>query len=169
MICLDCGHDNFAGADACENCGTALDASMSDLEQSIMSHPVSIMPTKTPIMVPATGSARSAIARMNAERIGCVLVERDGDIVGIFTERDVLNRITGDLSQLDGPVAAVMTPSPEVIHEEDSVAYALHAMSVSGYRHLPVVDDAGNAVGIISARDILRLLAVRFADVPVGS
>jgi len=168
MICPECEHDNIAGTDTCDNCGSPLaplDAPLSDLELSITSHPVSIMPSKTPIAVPASDTARSAIARMNAERIGCVLVEQDGAIVGIFTERDVLNRITGNLSKLDGPVADVMTPSPEIIHQDDTVAYALHAMSVNGYRHLPVADDNGNALGMISARDILRLLAVRFADI----
>jgi CBS domain-containing protein len=86
-------------------------------------------------------------------------------LAGIFTERDVLNRVSPDRSALDQPVSQHMTANPMVLRINDSIAYALHAMSVNGYRHLPVVDEDGHAVSIISARDVLRLLAVRFADI----
>jgi CBS domain-containing protein len=168
MICPNCELDNIAGADECSNCGlplAPLDGPLTDLEISIVSRPVASVPSKSPITVGAAVTARSAIARMNAEKIGCLLVEDGGSIVGIFTERDVLNRITGNLAALDRPVSEVMTASPEIIHEDDSVAYALHAMSVNGYRHLPIADDSGNAVGLLSARDLLRLFAEQFADV----
>jgi len=168
MLCPECQYDNISGVDECANCGSALgsfDESLSELELSITSEPVSSIPTHLPVTVAATDSARDAIACMNRLRIGCVLVEQDGAIVGIFTERDVLNRVTGNLAALDRAVSEVMTPNPETIHEDDTVAYALHAMSVQGYRHLPVANDSGQAISIISARDILHLLADRFASV----
>uniref|UniRef100_A0A7C4LN60 CBS domain-containing protein n=1 Tax=Schlesneria paludicola TaxID=360056 RepID=A0A7C4LN60_9PLAN len=164
MICPECEHDNIPGVDECANCGSPLTSdaeALSELELSITQHPISALGGKPPLTVSAEDSVRDAIARMNAARVGCVLVEEQGSIVGIFTERDVLNRVTPDLGTLDRPVREVMTRSPETVQQDDSVAYALHAMSVNGYRHLPVADERGRAVAIISARDVLRLFASR--------
>ncbi len=59
-----------------------------------------------------------------------------------------------------------MTRSPETIRRQDSIAYALHAMDIGGYRHMVVVDSAtGMPTGILSVRDILRFLCVRFAEI----
>ena len=70
----------------------------------------------------------------------------------------------GTKLELDRPVADFMTPSPETITKQDSIAYALHAMDLGGYRHIPVVaEDSKLPIGIISIRDILRFLCIRFA------
>jgi CBS domain-containing protein len=97
--------------------------------------------------------------------IGCLVVERDGELVGIVTERDVLNKISEKLP-LDQPVAEFMTVAPTTIESTESIAYALNTMDLGGYRHLPIIDDDGKAVGIISVRDILRFLCIRFAESP---
>lgn len=166
MLCPECEYDNIPGVDECANCGaplTSSDGLLSELERSIIESPVSVLNSKSPVTVLAHVTVRHAIKTMNAMRVGCVLVQESGEIVGIFTERDVLNRVTIDLSALDRPVREMMTPAPETVQLDDSVAYALHAMTVNGYRHLPVADDQGHAVGVISARDILRLIASQFA------
>jgi CBS domain-containing protein len=171
MLCPDCQCDNIPGVDECANCGSPLgefDAPLSELELSLTSEPVSSLPLHPPVTVDAGETTRAAIACMNTRKIGCVLVEQAGAVVGIFTERDVLNRVTINPATLDRPVAEVMTPNPETVHEDETIAYALHAMSVNGYRHLPVADDAGQAISIISARDILRLLSRRFATAEVN-
>jgi len=51
-----------------------------------------------------------------------------------------------------------MTPSPETLRTKDPVAYALNKMSVGGFRHVPLVDDAGRPVGIVSAGDLVDFL-----------
>lgn len=168
MNCPDCGHDNISGVDLCEQCGaslTALQAPVSAVERSITRHAIGEIATKHPLSVPAFASVRAVIRQMAEARIGCVLVEEEGSAIGIFTERDILNRILPDRSTLDDPVTAHMTPSPETVSEDDSIAYALHLMSVGGYRHLPVANAAGQAAAIVSARDILRFLAIRFAAI----
>jgi CBS domain-containing protein len=166
MICPDCGFDNINGVDVCEACRQPLvqfDPSGDELEQCISRHPISVLSPKTPLSIDAAVSARDAVAKMVENKIGCLLVQSDGKLVGIFTERDVLNRVSPDLKTLDLPVTDFMTVKPEVITREDSIAYALHAMDVGGYRHLPIVDDHGRPTGVISVRDILRFLCVRFA------
>lgn len=171
MICPHCGTDNIDGIDACEDCGqslTGLQEPGSDMERSITEHPVRVLVPKRPVTVAAGTSAREAIEEMVRQRIGCLLVENEGQITGIFTERDVLNRVLPDRAALDRPVADFMTASPETVTLTDSIAYAMHAMSVGGYRHLPVAGSNGEAAGIISARDLLRFLSVRFAAIRSG-
>ena len=102
---------------------------------------------------------------MMEKRIGCLLVLEDGHLAGVFTERDVLNRLSSDLSQQDRPISEFMTPNPETITRQDSIAFALHAMDLGGYRHIAMVDESGNPQGIISIRDIMRFLCVRFAEI----
>lgn len=168
MNCPDCNFENLPGADVCEKCGQSLtrfDLTASAMEQSIMAHPVSVLAVKAPVSVAPAETVRQAVDSMLRNRIGCVLVVDGERLAGIFTERDVLNRISPNRAALDEPVAHYMTPSPETIRNEDSIAFALHTMSIHGLRHLPVVDTLGRAVSIISIRDVLRLLAVRFADI----
>ena len=59
---------------------------------------------------------------------------------------------------MDVPIAEIMTPSPVTLDARDSIAYALHAMDLGGYRHMPIVDEEGRPIGIISVRDILGFL-----------
>jgi predicted transcriptional regulator len=94
-----------------------------------------------------------------------VLVKDGERLAGVFTERDVLNRITPDLKALDEPVSNYMTRSPATIRRQDSIAYALHQMDIGGYRHMVVVDRYGEPNGVLSVRDILRFLCVRFAEI----
>jgi CBS domain-containing protein len=166
MFCPDCGHDNIDGMDVCEECGQSLSGFEpgTDMEQAITRHNVAVLCPKSPVTAPASISAREAVARMIEKRIGCLLIESDGALAGIITERDVLNRVSPNLAALDRPVSEFMTRAPEAITSRDSIAYALHAMDLGGYRHLPVVDDKGRPTGVISIRDILRFLCVRFAE-----
>ncbi|MCA9078239.1 MAG: CBS domain-containing protein [Planctomycetaceae bacterium] len=168
MICPHCGHDNIPGADACEACLqplSGLDLPASELERAITEHYVRTLVPKKPVTVPSTVTVQDAIDTMVDNRIGCLLVEEDGQITGVFTERDVLNRVLSDRANLASSVSEFMTASPETVSFTDSIAYAMHAMSVGGYRHLPVAGEAGDALGIISARDLLRYLSIRFADI----
>ena len=168
MICPACGHDNIAGVDTCETCGVPLvelDHPGSELEQSIQRHSINVLPTKEPIVVSPETTVRKAIDLMMDEGVGCVMISKQDQISGIFTERDVLNRISQDLNQLDKPVSEFMTKNLETVTHEDSIAYVLQAMDLGGYRHMPIVDAKRKPLGIISIRDILRFLCIRFAEI----
>ena len=102
---------------------------------------------------------------MNTRGIGAVPVTEAGALVGIFTERDILVKILRkgmDLAQV--PVEACMTPEPETLRDDDSVACAVNRMHLGGYRHLPIVDDQGAPVGVISVKDIIDELAMLFPE-----
>jgi CBS domain-containing protein len=82
----------------------------------------------------------------------------NGKLVGIFTERDVLDRLAGeevDLARL--PVQVVMTPKPQYLGEDDALAFAVHRMAVGHYRHIPVLRD-GHPIGFVSIRGVLKFL-----------
>ncbi|MFN0051380.1 MAG: cyclic nucleotide-binding/CBS domain-containing protein [Planctomycetales bacterium] len=167
MKCPDCGFENVSGSDECRGCGISLshfDPQGTEMEQSIASHPINLLCQHPPICVTPQTSVREAVAAMCAKNLGCVLVsEPDGRLVGVFTERDILNKVAGEPDRLDCPVSDLMTTAPVIAKGDDSIAFALQAMAVGGYRHLPIVNAARVAVGIVSTRDILRFLCVRYA------
>jgi len=123
----------------------------------MLNQPIRVLATLRPaICVPPQTTVRQAIERMNQSNVGCVLVEQRGALVGIFTERDVLTKIVGTAIDLDRTaVDSVMTPDPEALSLDDRVSYALNKMSVGGYRHVPLVDNAGRPVGVLSMRNVV--------------
>jgi CBS domain-containing protein len=100
---------------------------------------------------------------MKDHRMGCLLVEDGGKLIGIFTERDILTKLVGtgyDPGKVS--VDGVMTRNPETLTPEDPIAFALQLMSVGGFRHVPLVDSEGRPVGILSVKDIVDYLAEHF-------
>ena len=108
---------------------------------------------------------REALELMKKKHVGSVMITMEGRLCGIFTERDVLNRILdGDHNNWELRVHEVMTPDPETLHEENSVAWALNRMAVGGFRHVPVVDENRRPVGMVSVRDIVEVIAGFFPE-----
>lgn len=134
------------------------------LGAAILRQPIRAMATLRPaISVPPTVSVRAAIDRMNQGNTGCVLVEVNGRLTGIFTERDVLTKIVGTTIDLDRTtVETVMTRNPESLSPDDRVSYALNKMSVGGFRHIPLVDDDGHPVGVVSMRNVVDYIVDLF-------
>jgi len=104
--------------------------------------------------VPPETTVLDAVRKMNQERIGALLVMNGDDLVGIFTERDVLTRIV-DQGRDPGAtrVAEVMTSKPVVVSAAATVNEAMAVVTEKRCRHLPVVDE-GRLVGLVSAGDL---------------
>lgn len=107
-------------------------------------------------------SVRVAAQQMAKARVGAIMITHDRQLVGIFTERDVLVRILAagrdpDTTRLE----EVMTQHPQTTHPEGCLGSALHLMYEGGFRHVPVVEN-GVPVGMISARDALGPELVAF-------
>jgi CBS domain-containing protein len=97
-----------------------------------------------------------AARQMHSHGVGAVLVLSGGHVSGILTERDILRAVaTGDVQGTN--VAAWMTRDPETIEPSDTTSHAAAMMIHGAYRHLPVVED-GKPVGIVSIRDLMRLV-----------
>jgi len=118
------------------------------LESSVASV---IEPRKLVVATPRTSVAEAA-RLMRDGNVGAVLVVDGERLVGIFTERDAVYRVTaagGDpaATTLDG----VMTRDPVTVAPDETFGYALLLMHEHGFRHVPVVED-GRPVGVVSAR-----------------
>ena len=130
---------------------------------AIMETPISDLPLRDPILIDATATVADAVKSMNDHHTGCVLVGKDGKLVGIFTERDVL---TKDFFRADSHTVAVetvMTKNPETLEADNSIAFALNKMSVGGYRHIPIVE-GDKPVGVLSVRDVVDFLVELFPE-----
>ena len=115
--------------------------------------------------VPPEAPMFKVVDAMRTHGRGCVLVEDEGALVGIFTERDLLNRIDhSDALWSHVEVKDVMTPHPMVVRRSDSLAEAMRRLTQGRRRHLPIVDDHGHVLGLLSIRDILSYIAGRFPE-----
>ena len=97
----------------------------------------------------------NVVKAMNDHKVGSVLIVENGKLVGIFTERDLV-RIVAEGKSLDLPVREVMSRNLIVAKPEDSIAIITSKMIEHWIRHIPVVDEEGKPIGIISIRDVLR-------------
>jgi CBS domain-containing protein len=110
-----------------------------------------------PTVLP-TNTIRECAFIMKEWHSSAVLVAEGGKLLGIFTERDIVFRCVALGCPLDDiSVAKVMTANVQTIHVDKPFGHALHLMYEGGFRHMPVVDDDGDAVGLVSAQDALAL------------
>ena len=127
--------------------------------------PLSSLTQEKFIVLNEQATLRDAITSMQKYHIGCILLENNHKITGIFTERDIVQNIVGNRHNLKKEcVADYMTKSPDVLHFEDPIAFALNKMISGGYRHIPIVDKAKKPIGIIAMQDIINHLGDYFFD-----
>ncbi len=89
----------------------------------------------------------------------------DGDrVIGIFTQRDVLYRAALENLDPKTPVSEVMSARPVTVGLDQRLAEAIQSMVEGGYRHIPVVDEQENQVGLLSSRVILRFIADHYPE-----
>ncbi len=108
------------------------------------------------ISVTLDASVLDAVRVMNEHRIGAVAVLVGENLVGIFTERDVLSRVVAmGLDPRDTPVTSVMTELVITVPATVTVEEAMIIVTEKRCRHLPVMDDE-TLLGIVSAGDLTR-------------
>jgi len=134
------------------------------VDGAILMEPIWGLEPHDPICVHPGTSLRDAITAMNDARIGCVLVTQGDRLIGILTERDILKKVVGHLDP-DSPVERTMTPNPETVVMDDSIAHVLNKMHTGGYRHIPVLNRQGRPVGVVSMRDIVKFIVSLFPAV----
>ncbi|MFN4260672.1 MAG: CBS domain-containing protein [Gemmataceae bacterium] len=162
MICPHCGHDNLPGSETCDRCLqdlTQLDQPVAQdrVERSLMEDEVASLNPARPVTAPPNATIRQALDTMLGMGVGSLLIINENqELVGILSERDLLLKVAGiHEPYMDLPVSQFMTPQPETIAADDTLAFGLHKMDVGGYRHLPVMKD-GRPEGVISVRDMIR-------------
>ena len=133
-----------------------------ELSRNIRVDSVSRLDPTSTLTIDADASVADAVAAMRMGNAGCLLVTDGGKVVGIFTERDLLTRVLAPRRPLETPMRAVMTSDPVSVGPKDPVRTAIRRMQKGGYRNLPVVDEAGRAVGILSASRVVHYLVEHF-------
>jgi CBS domain-containing protein len=111
-----------------------------------------------PATVSMLATVEQAVNKMLDKDVGAVaVIDEQGVVAGMFTERDVLAKFA--LSGRDAaatPVRELMSPMVEMATVETTPAEAFRVMLERHYRHLPVVDESGKVLGILSIRNILE-------------
>ena len=98
-----------------------------------------------------------ALERMSDEGIGALLVMEGGAVVGLLSERDYARKIIlKGRSSKETKVEEIMISPPLTISPGCSVDEAMRIMTERRVRHLPVVDDAGTVLGIVSIGDLVK-------------
>jgi CBS domain-containing protein len=113
-----------------------------------------------------TDRVSRAFDQMSREVHDCVLVMRGDELAGIFTSRDFLNRIAAvrvDPAAL--VLGDVMTPTPRTLRPRDPVAFAINWMAVEGFRNVPILDDTGEVLGVLTVWDVMRHLEAIFDEI----
>jgi CBS domain-containing protein len=134
-----------------------------DLARNLKIDSVSRLNPTPPYRVEPSNTVAAAVALMREKKVGCLLVCRGDRVVGIFTERDLLRKVLAAGKPLTLPVSDVMTLDPVQVHRKDPIGAVIRRMEEGGYRHLPVVDDAGRPVGVLSVKRIVHYLVEHYS------
>jgi CBS domain-containing protein len=134
--------------------GNLLPESDSEKESS-MSPIYDLVKDRRVYSIEADRTVLEAARFMMEHRIGALPVLRNGELAGIFSERDIMNRVVA-VGRMPGmtKVSEVMTANPKAVSVEETIENCLYLMREFGFRHLPIVDGK-ELKGLVSSRDIL--------------
>lgn len=112
-------------------------------------------------------SVWQAAERMHQRAVGTLVVVDDNERpVGIVTDRDLVERVLAKaLDPNVTTIGSVMTEALQTVSEHDAIEQAITVMRRERCRRLPVVDGAGELVGLLSLDDVLQLLAEELTTV----
>jgi CBS domain-containing protein len=105
---------------------------------------------------PETTILDAAVA-MEGSDLGSLAVVEGRDLVGLITERDIRRSVAEGLD-LGSSVTSIMSQEPDTFDPDLDVWDAAAWIAESGYRHLPIIDDEGVLLGVVSIRDLLKAL-----------
>lgn len=121
---------------------------------------VAVLNPEEPIFVEPAIPVRDIMIRLRENKSGCVVI-LDGNqrVQGIFSERDFVLKVFDVPGALEQPIGEFMTKEPFCVQPTDTVAFALNLMSQGGFRNLPVIDEEGRAIGLLSVKQFVDHLS----------
>ena len=133
------------------------------LEEALAEETVSSIRSKPYAEISPDKPVFGALQALAGLKVASLLVVEDGELVGVFTERDALERVASRYREVRHlPVREVMTSNPVVVYETDPAGAALSAIAVAGYRHVPVLDINDKVVGVISPHRVFEFVQRQF-------
>ena len=133
----------------------SIDAKLSKLE-------IRHLPLRQPALVERRASIHEAVEVMKSKQAGCALICDQGKLVGMFTERDLLNKVIGEKIGYENAIEQVMTPNPAKLNLDDSVIEAMRLMQNGDFRNIPLLDEQEQAAGVVTVRDLVSYFAEHF-------
>ena len=126
---------------------------------------ISSIGIKKAILKDENASLQSVIESMQLSHSSCILIINNNKITGIFTERDVITKVVGKNVNLENEeICNYMTNKPEILHSDDSIAFALNKMTDGGFRHVPIVHTKSKEIFVISMQDIINSIGDFYFD-----
>lgn len=132
-----------------------------DLATNINADPVMRLRPTASLSVQRDCTIADAVKLMRQKAVGCLLVCDGKKLAGVFTERDLIVRVFAAGRPMTDLVGDVMTIDPVSVTTRDTIRKAIARMD-KGHRHLPVIDDAGRPVGILSVKRVVHYLVEHF-------
>jgi CBS domain-containing protein len=132
------------------------------IEEALRHESLGNLPLSSPASVPPGATLETTLRLMREGVAGCVLVCEGDRLVGIFTERDVLNKLIGSGVSESETVDRFMTSHPASLTPRHTLGDAVRLMTEHGYRHIPLLDEQGRRAGLVAARDIVNYIAEHF-------
>jgi len=133
-----------------------------NFEEALKTEKIRNLSTREALTVPPSMPLGEVVRLMQERKTGCAVILEDKKVVGIFTERDALIRALLANAEPTLPIQKLMTPKPKVLDREDTLAVAIRLMHDGKYRHLPVVNQRRELLGLVSVRDIVFYLSENF-------
>jgi CBS domain-containing protein len=118
--------------------------------------PVTCLDSGTPL--------HQVVEHMRTQHASCVLICKEGKCIGIFTERDYLNKVLCVSPDRSKPVDDFMTENPKTLSANDTVGAAIRLMNEFGFRNVPLVDEDGKCMGLLQIRNIIQFLAELYPE-----
>lgn len=120
---------------------------------------------ENPPCLPPTATVSQAIELMCDQGCHGVLVMDQNQLVGIFTERDLLYRVAAPgLTSASTVLGDVMSRDPVALSEDATISYAINHMGFHGFSHVPILDHSGTPVALLDIRDVTGHLSGVFDD-----
>ncbi len=139
------------------------DAEGTSLNSHAFLRPISELRLLPVICIDVKHTIGDAIALMQDKKIGSLVITKNKELVGIFTERDILMRVIGIIEDWKNTsIAEVMTRGPQTLMEQDELAYVLNNMHLGGFRHIPIVDKNDIPVSMVSIKDVVNWILDQF-------
>ena len=120
--------------------------------------PISALVRRPIIRIQAETSLGEAVVLLRQDFTRCLVVMRDDEVIGLFTDRDVVEKCFTSAVNADTPVSHVMDSPLQTVSPNTSIVDALHLMDHERIRHLPLVEDDGTFRGLISGRDLIEYI-----------
>jgi CBS domain-containing protein len=105
---------------------------------------------------------REVIQTMIEQKAGAVSIVENGNLIGIFSERDIVQRVALDYEEAASqPIRGYMTLDPVRLSIHDKIAFALNRMDVGGYRQIPIIDEQNQPMRMAAVSDIIRFMDIK--------